>query len=244
MSKITLNCDMGEHFGVWLKSDDEQLMPYINIANLACGFHASDPLNIVKSVRLAIKYHRKIAVHPSYPDLVGFGRRTLKCSLEEIRALILYQIGALDAIGQAEGIEIEYIKPHGALYNDMMNDKEIFKTIVKVIAQYNPNLPLFILSTKNNKKYQKIAKKYGVKLLYEVFMDRNYTDEGVLVPRSEPNSVVHNPKEALQRMKTLLDKGYIKSIGGKKLKLQVDTICVHGDNAQAVEFVKLLRDVL
>ena len=244
MSKILLNCDMGEHYGVWVKSDDEKLMPYIDIANLACGFHASDPLNIQKSVNLVKKYSKEISVHPSYPDVVGFGRRSIKCSLDEIRALILYQCGALDAICKTSAIEIKYIKPHGALYNDMMSNIDIFKTIVKSLSEYNKELKLMILSTSDNAKYKQIAQGYGIELLYEVFMDRNYNDQGFLVSRDEPDCVIHNSKDALQRISTLLDKGYLESINGKKLYIDVDTICVHGDHEEAVEFVKLLRDEL
>lgn len=244
MSKILLNCDMGEHYGVWQKSDDEKLMPYIDIANLACGFHASDPLNIQKSVNLVKTYSKSISIHPSYPDMVGFGRRSIKCSLDEIRALILYQCGALQAICKTSDMKIKYIKPHGALYNDMMADIEIFTTIVKTISEYDKSLKLLILSSSDNKKYEKIAKKHGVKLLYEVFMDRNYNDKGFLVSRSEEGSVIHDSKLALKRIKTLLKKGYLESLNGKKLYLEVDTICVHGDHDEAVEFVKLLRDAL
>jgi len=244
MSKILLNCDMGEHFGIWSKCDDELLMPYIDIANLACGFHASDPLNIVKSVNLVKKYNKAISVHPSYPDIVGFGRRSLNCTRDEIRALILYQCGALEAISKTSHINVKYIKPHGALYNDMMKDMDIFKTIVSTISQYNQDLKLLILSTSNNEKYKKIADSYNIDLLYEVFMDRNYTNEGFLVPRLDANSVIDDSKIALNRIKTLLTKGYIESLEGKKLDLEVDTICVHGDHKQAVEFVKLLREQL
>jgi len=244
MKKILLNCDMGEHYGVWQKSDDEKLMPFIDIANLACGFHASDPLNIVKSVNLVKKYDKKISIHPSYPDLVGFGRRSIQCSNDEISALILYQCGALDAICKTNNITIEYVKPHGALYNDMMKDTSIFQTIVKTIASFNKQLKLLILSTANNETYKKIASEYGIELLYEVFMDRNYTDEGFLVSRSDEGAVIHDSQLALSRVKNLIDHGYLLSVNGKKLELQVDTICVHGDHDEAVEFVKLLRDVL
>ena len=244
MKNILLNCDMGEHYGVWVKSDDEKLMPYIDIANLACGFHASDPLNIVKSVGLVKKYNKKIAVHPSYPDLVGFGRRSINCSNDEISALILYQCGALDAICKINNIEIEYIKPHGALYNDMMKDKTIFESIVKTIASFNKNLKLLILSTAQNQTYKEIASRYNIELLYEVFMDRNYTDDGYLVPRDEKDAVIHDSKVALQRVKTLIENGYLESVNGKKLGLSVDTICVHGDHEEAIDFVKILRKEL
>jgi len=244
MSKILLNCDMGEHYGVWVKSDDEKLMPFIDIANLACGFHASDPQNMVKSVNLVKKYNKKISIHPSYPDLVGFGRRSVNCSLEEISALVLYQCGALDAICKTNDIKIEYIKPHGALYNDMMKDSAIFECIVKTVSSFNKNLKLLILSTANNQEYKTIASKYEIELLYEVFMDRNYTDEGFLVPRDKEDAVIHDSELALSRIKILIEKGYLESQNGKKLEIQVDTICVHGDHEEAVEFVKLLRNEL
>lgn len=244
MSKVLLNCDMGEHYGVWVKADDEKLMPHIDIANLACGFHASDPLNIVKSVELTKKYGKKIAVHPSYPDIVGFGRRSIQCSYEEIRALILYQCGALRAICDTNGMQLTYIKPHGALYNDMMKDDKLFEIILETIKDYDQNLKLLILSTTNNQKYKQIANKYGIELLYEVFMDRNYDDNGFLVSRDDKNCVIHDSQKALKRIQNLLDNGYLESINGKKLNIEVDTVCVHGDHEKAVEFVKALRNIL
>jgi UPF0271 protein len=235
---------MGENYGIWMKNDDAKLMPYIDIANLACGFHASDPLNITKSVQLVKEHNKSIAVHPSYPDLVGFGRRSMVCSAEEIRALLLYQWGALDAICKTENMQVGYVKPHGALYNDMMKDKTIFETVVHTIAKYNPQAKLFILSTAHNRDYEVISRQYGIELLYEVFMDRHYTDDGFLVPRNEENAVIHDTDFALKRIQNLIDNGYIESVNGKKLVLEVDTICVHADHEEAFDFVKVLSSLL
>ena len=242
--KIKLNCDMGEHFGIYTLGLDEQIIPYIDMANLACGFHASDAQTMQRSVQLAKKHDVKIGVHPSYQDLVGFGRRSLNCTADEVTAKVLYQIGALDAFCKASDTKISYVKPHGALYNDMMKDETIFKAILEAISSYDQKLKLMILSTKNNKLYKKIAKKYNISLLYEVFADRNYNDDGTLVSRIKTNATINNKEKVLKRVKTLQKKGYIKSINRKKLFLKTDTICVHGDNEQALAFIMTLRKFL
>ena len=150
MTKIKLNCDMGESFGSWKMGSDEEIMPYINMANLACGFHASDPITMNNSVKLAKKYGVEIGAHPSYYDLVGFGRRSIPCSMDEIQAKILYQLGALDAFCRSENQKITYLKPHGALYNDMMKDENIFKAILEAVSSYDKDIKLMILSKQEN----------------------------------------------------------------------------------------------
>ena len=241
---IQLNCDMGESFGIWKMGEDEQIMPYINMANLACGFHASDSLTIKKSVELAVKHNVTIGAHPSYQDLVGFGRRSIACSNEEITAIILYQIGALNGFCQVYNTKISYVKPHGALYNDMMKNENIFKAILKAISSFNKNIKLMILSTPNYEEFESIATLYGIELLYEVFADRNYNDNGSLVSRTEQNAVVSDEKEVIQRVKILATDGYINSINGIKLFIKADTICVHGDGENALSFIKGLKKVL
>lgn len=241
---IRLNCDMGESFGILKMGEDEKIMPHIHMANLACGFHASDSLTMSKSVQLAKQHNVIIGAHPSYQDLVGFGRRSMQCSEEEICAKILYQLGALSAFCKANGTKVSYLKPHGALYNDMMNDDTIFEAIVKAIASFDTNIKLMILSLPKPKKFQDIASKYNIKLLYEVFADRNYNDDGTLISRKEKNAVVSDEKEVIKRVEKLSQKGYIKSINGKKLSLKADTICVHGDGENALSFIKALKKVL
>jgi len=241
---IQLNCDMGESFGIWEMGEDEQIMPYINMANLACGFHASDSITMSKSVELAVKHNVTIGAHPAYQDLIGFGRRSIPCTKEEITAIILYQLGALSAFCKAKNTNISYVKPHGALYNDMMKNDDIFISIVKAIASFDTDIKLMILSTPNYEKFETLASSYGIELIYEVFADRNYNDDGSLVSRTLENSVVVDENEVIQRVKVLSNEGYINSINGKKLFIKADTICVHGDGQNALSFIKGLKKVL
>ena len=242
--KIKLNCDMGESFGIWKMGNDEEIMPFIDMANLACGFHASDSVTMNRSVQLAKKYNVTIGAHPSYQDLVGFGRRSMLCSLEEIKSIILYQLGALSAFCRAHGTTISYVKPHGALYNDMMKDENIFKAILNAISSYDKNIKLMILSSPKNEAYEFTAKNYSIGLIYEVFADRNYNDDGTLVSRALENAVIHDELEVANRIVTLKDRGYLTSLSGQKLFIKADSVCVHGDNENALEFIKLLRKAL
>lgn len=241
---IRLNCDMGESFGIWKMGLDEQVMPYIDMANLACGFHASDAVTMNKSVALAKENNVTIGAHPGYQDLVGFGRRSMTCSLEEIKSIVLYQLGALNAFCRAHGTAISYVKPHGALYNDMMKDENIYKAIVSAIASFDKNIKIMILSSPKNEAYKHTAMLYGINVIYEVFADRNYNDDGTLVARSRPNAVIHDELAVAQRIATLTEKGYLETISKQKLFMAVDTICVHGDNEKALEFIKILRKAM
>ena len=241
---IKLNCDMGESFGTWKMGLDEEIMPLIDMSNIACGFHASDPMTMDKTVKLAVKNSVSIGAHPGYPDLVGFGRREMKCASEEIEKFVVYQIGALQAICKSNGVKIEYVKPHGALYNTMMKDTDVFEVLVKAVAKYDKNLKLMILSSSKNEQLQKRAEDFGVGLLFEVFADRSYMDDGSLMPRSMPNAVLSSSDEVLERLDFLMKNGAIKSHMGKDLELKVDCICVHGDNAHALGIAKAMREYL
>ncbi|RXJ83610.1 5-oxoprolinase subunit PxpA [Arcobacter sp. CECT 8985] len=241
---IRLNCDMGESFGIWKMGNDEQIIPYIDMANLACGFHASDAVTMNKSVLLAKKYNVLIGAHPSYLDLIGFGRRSIRCSLEEIKSIILYQLGALNAFCKAHGTAVSYVKPHGALYNDMMRDENIFKAVLSAISSFNKNIKLMILSGPKNEIYHHTALFYGIELLYEVFADRNYNDDGSLVSRISDEAIIKDELDVSQRIATLKDKGYILSVNSHRLFLDANSICVHGDNEKALEFIKLIRKAL
>jgi len=241
---IRLNCDMGESFGIWKIGKDEDILPYINMANLACGFHASDAVTMNRTVELAKKHNVVIGAHPAYQDLVGFGRRSIICSLEEIKSIILYQLGALSGFCKAHNVAVSYVKPHGALYNDMMKDENIFKAVLSAISSYDKNIKLMILSTPNNEVYHHTAKLYSIELLYEVFADRNYNDDGSLVSRMLPNAVISDELEVMERVRILSNNGYITTINDNKLFLNADTICVHGDGDKALEFVKALNKVL
>lgn len=238
---IKLNCDMGESFGIWKMGLDDEIMPYIDMANLACGFHASDALTMNKSVLLAKKNNVIIGAHPSYQDLVGFGRRSMSCSDEEISSLVLYQMGALSAFCKAYDTRVSYVKPHGGLYHDMMNKENVFRAILSAISSYDKSIELMILSSPKNEEYALVAKEYDITLLYEVFADRNYNDDGSLVSRTQSNAVLDNEEAVILRVKNLKEKGTLFSVTGKELSLKTDALCVHGDTKNALEFIKILR---
>lgn len=241
---MKLNCDAGESFGSWKMGLDEKVLPYVDMANFACGFHAGDPLIMEHSITLALKHNVEIGAHPAYPDLVGFGRRSMACSLEEIEALVLYQIGALYAFCKANGATLRYVKPHGGLYNDMMKDVRIFKAVAKAVARFDNTLKLMILSMIDTSAHESVARELGIELLYEVFADRAYDDKGYLVPRSQDGSVLHDTQKVLERLALLKKEGCLETITGKKIALKADTLCVHGDNEAAVALVKSLRNAL
>ncbi len=238
---ILLNCDAGESFGSWKMGLDEAIMPYVDMANFACGFHAGDPLIMEKSVKLALKHGVGIGAHPAYPDLVGFGRRSMACSLEEIEAMVIYQIGALQGFATANQATLSYVKPHGGLYNDMMKDERIFKAVATAVSRVNPHLKLMILSKMDTSKEEAIVKGLGLELLYEVFADRAYDDEGFLVPRNQKGAVIHDVYAVIERLKLLQKEGVLETISGKKIALRADTMCVHGDNEEAIALVEMLR---
>ncbi len=241
---IKLNSDLGEGFGNYKSGNDSKIMKYIDMANLACGFHAGDPLTMTKAIKEAKKNDISIGAHPGYQDIVGFGRRSIEHTPDELKAMLIYQIGALRALAIADSYDIKYIKPHGALYNDMMKNDDIFSTIVEALSSYDNNLKLMILSSAKNEKYKKIANKYHIELIYEAFADRAYSDNGFLIPRKEKNSLFCDIKIILQRVKELNEFGYIKSTSGKKLFLKVDSLCVHGDNKEALNITKSIRAYL
>lgn len=245
---MKLNCDLGEGFSHWQNDTDERIMPHIQQANIACGFHAGDPLIMEKTVAQAKKNDVTIGAHPSYPDLVGFGRRSMKIPADELIALIIYQIGALQSICDCQGVPLSYVKPHGALYNDMMADLTIFSAVCQSMSKLNKHssekLTLMIQAMPDPTPFQDIADKCELPLWFEAFADRNYLSNGKLVPRSESNAVIHSEKEALERCQHLLSHEEIISIDGKKLPMKVDTLCVHGDTPEALVFVQSLNKLL
>lgn len=238
---LQLNSDLGEGFGHWQLADESAIMPHIDMANVACGFHAGDPLTITRTLRLARKHAVTVGAHPGYPDLAAFGRRSLPMSPEELRSALVYQIGALDALARSEGMKLAYVKPHGALYNDMMRDEKIFTVLTNALADSYPDLPLMILSTADNDRYSTTASAHGIRLLFEFFADRAYTDDGKLMPRSEPRAVIHDTDVVLKRVEQIITEGSVTTAGGRRLPLQADTLCVHGDNPEAVTLTRAIR---
>ncbi len=245
---MKLNCDLGESFGQWKMGNDELIMPYIDMANVACGFHASDPSVMAKTVQLAQAHNVTIGAHPSYPDLQGFGRRNMSMGTAEITDMVLYQVGALQAICHAYGTEVQYVKPHGALYNTMMVDETVRSAIFKAVAMLSEAatkpLPLMVLSNAQAGKVKQHALSYSVPVIFEAFADRAYTDEGSLVPRKLEGAVLENDDEIETHVKGLIQKQQVTSINGNTIEIVADTICVHGDNLHALESVKKIREMI
>ncbi|TNF01246.1 MAG: LamB/YcsF family protein [Gammaproteobacteria bacterium] len=244
MGRLLINADMGESFGPWVMGLDEHVMPHVDLANVACGFHASDPHVIRKTVRLANAHGVKVGAHPSYPDLVGFGRRSIACSPDEVEDLVLYQIGALSGICQAEGGRLHYVKPHGALYNDMVQDRSLFEAVVKAVRDFDANLPLMTMAARDNTMEREVARQYGVTLWFEAFADRAYDPDGRLVSRRTPGAV-HDDTQAILAQALTIAKGEpLTAIDGSQLVLEANTLCVHGDNSESIAAIRSIREAI
>lgn len=237
---MLLNCDMGESFGNYSIGADSEVMAYVDMANIACGMHASDPDVMNFTVNLAAKHDVTVGAHPGYPDLQGFGRRNLDLSPSEVENLVLYQVGAITTFCKKHDARLEYIKPHGALYNTMMKQPDTLKAILKTAAQCN--LKLMILATTQFKVHQEMAKEYGVKLILEGFVDRGYEDEGSLVNRRKEGAFLSG-KEMIVRVNELCAGKPITSISGKALDFPVDSLCVHGDG-EGVSLIKEFSKII
>lgn len=238
---VDLNSDIAESFGRYTLGLDEQIIPLVSSVNIACGMHAGDPCVMRKTVRCAKEAGVAIGAHPGYPDLQGFGRRDLNLSSDEVYAFVLYQIGALDAFCKAEHTMLHHVKPHGQLYNRAAKDKSCAQAIVAAIKDYNPALTLVGLS---GSLLCSCAEEAGLPCAHEFFADRNYTDEGSLVPRSDKRAVITDAQYATKRCIRAIQTGYLQSVSGAPVHVRIDTICTHGDTKQAVEFVASLRTAL
>lgn len=237
---MLLNCDLGESHGNWVMGMDAEVMPYIHQANVACGFHAGDPLTMRTTLALAARHGVSVGAHPAYPDLVGFGRRSMALSEEEIIADFHFQVAALDGMAKNAGLEMAYVKPHGALYNDMMARAEVRTAILKAVAEYHRPLPLMLLATGAAEEHRAEAAQRGVELLFEAFADRCYEDDGSLRSRRLPGAV-HDREATLQQVALLKNEGAVITHSGRRLALSADTLCVHGDNPQGVEAIREIR---
>ena len=240
---FALNCDLGESFGAWTMGLDADVMPLIDSANIACGGHAGDPLTMLNTLKLAKEHQVTAGAHPSYPDLIGFGRRAMSLSSDELYATLLSQISTIDGVAASIDWPIQYVKPHGALYNAMMKDTSVLQTIIQAVSDFHRPLALMIQATEHGQAHQQIADEYKVPLLFEAFADRAYTDDGLLVPRNQPGAVLD--EDAIQqRVDHLLATGTITSINQTPLTLKIDSLCVHGDTPDALAAVRLIRQRL
>ncbi|MDN6180567.1 MAG: LamB/YcsF family protein [Halomonas subglaciescola] len=241
---LRLNADMGESFGSWKMGCDEQVMPHVDLANVACGFHASDPVTMRKTLRLAREYGVTIGAHPAYPDLVGFGRRSMACAPEEVEAMVLYQVGALAGLCRAEGTALGYVKPHGALYNDMMRDNTVLEAVMRALAAFDATLPLMVMATRDAAPTQALADKHGVSLWFEAFTDRAYDGEGYLLSRQKPGAVHHETAKIVDQARRIARGEPLIASDGSELVLSADALCVHGDNPESIEAIKAIREAV
>lgn len=241
MHKIDINSDLGESFGNYNIGNDSEVMKYISSANIACGFHAGDPVIMEQTVRLALDNNVAIGAHPGYPDLNGFGRRNMNLSSEELKSCVKYQVSALKGITESLGGRLQHIKPHGAMYNQAAGNYNMAFTIAKAIAEIDSELIFMGLA---NSEMMKAATDIGISFASEVFADRAYTNEGLLVPRSQKGAVIHDDEYCKKRVLDMVKNGEVISIDNKLIKIQADTICIHGDNPEALKLAIGIKDVL
>ena len=240
---LSLNCDLGESFGAWKMGLDDQVMPFIDQANIACGFHAGDPVVIKKTLLAAKRNNVQVGAHPSYPDISGFGRRSMKIPAVELIALLQYQIAALTGMASNLGIEVAYVKPHGALYNDMMADGHIRSAVMEAISECHQPLAFMLQATPDAETHREEARAFGLEVLFEAFADRCYDDSGALLSRAKEGAV-HSREKMLEQVIQLQQYGTVTTVSGHQLELQADSLCVHGDNMDGVNAIEKIRQLI
>lgn len=238
---VDLNCDMGESFGAWTMGDDAAILPYVSSVNIACGFHAGDPATMMKTIQLALKYNVKIGAHPGLQDLAGFGRREMLVTVREVYELMVYQIGALAACAKVHGKALHHVKPHGALYNMAARKTELADAVAQAIHDVDPTLVLYGLS---GSELINAGIKKGLQVYQEVFADRTYHEDGTLTPRSDKNALIHDAGQAIEQVLAMVKTGKVTALQGSKVDIQADTICLHGDGAEAVQFARTINQTL
>lgn len=241
MAKIDLNCDLGESFGAYTMGMDDKVIPLISSCNIACGYHASDPLVMKKTVAMAKEADIGIGAHPGYPDLMGFGRRNMNVSPAEAAAYVTYQLGALYAFAKSAGVRLQHVKPHGALYNMAGKNYDLALAIAKAVQAFDPSLILMGLSGSESVK---AAQDIGLPVAREVFADRAYMPDGSLVPRTREGAVIHDEELAIRRVIRMVKEHKVTTIDGADIEIVPDSICVHGDNEKALTFVTQIRSAL
>ena len=241
MKTLDLNCDMGEGLGAWKMGDDAALLDHVTSANIACGFHAGDPGIIHRTVELALKKGVAIGAHPSLPDVQGFGRRRMNVSAAETYDMVLYQIGALAGFATACGGKLAHVKPHGALYNMAAKDAALAQAIAQAIKDFDAGLVLFGLA---GSALIRAGAQAGLKTANEVFADRTYQSDGSLTPRTQADAMIHDAQAAIAQVRRMVGEGRVRSQQGDDIPVQPDTVCIHGDEPNAVEFAKRIRQAL
>ncbi len=238
MTTVDLNCDMGEAFGPWPMGNDRELMPLISSTNIACGFHAGDPTTMRKTVELALEHNVSIGAHPGYPDLQGFGRRNMAMKPDEIFDLIQYQVSALKGICESHGGRLHHVKPHGALYNQAAKDRDLAAAIARAVKAIDPTLVLYGLS---GSLLVSEGEAIGLRTASEAFADRTYQNDGHLTPRSQPNALITETAVATAQAVAMVRDHAVSATDGTNVAIKADTICIHGDCANAVEFARAIN---
>lgn len=240
-TEVNINADLGESYGAYTIGNDGAILKIVSSANVACGFHAGDPTVMMDTVALAKENGVSIGYHPGFPDLQGFGRRPMTIPARDLSALITYQIGALQAMAASNGYQVTHMKPHGAMSNMASVDRDMADCIVKATKACVPDVIFLAIA---GSELSKSAREHGFRVAEEVFADRNYTDEGNLVSRREPNAMIHDAAEAVPHVLRMVEEQALFSVNGKKIPTEVDSICVHGDGPAAVATAKALRDAM
>ncbi|MFC5713851.1 LamB/YcsF family protein [Thalassorhabdus alkalitolerans] len=238
--QVDLNSDLGESFGAYTIGQDEQVLEFVSSANVACGYHAGDYNVMDKTVKLAKEKGVGIGAHPGFPDLAGFGRRKMEMTPGEVHRLVTYQIGAIEAFCRVHQVSLQHVKPHGALFNIASVDTKTAEAIAEAVYDVNPSLILFGLA---GGELITAGKRLGLRCANEVFADRTYLPDGTLTPRSNPEALIHSTEEAVERVIKMITKKQTEALDGTVIDLEADTICVHGDKPEALEFVKHVRKV-
>ena len=241
MYKVDLNSDLGESFGRYTLGMDADILPLVSSANVACGYHASDPLVMDKTIAMAKEAGVRVGAHPGFPDLMGFGRRNMDVSPAEAKAYTLYQLGALDAFCKAHGIKMQHVKPHGAMYNMAGKDYVLSKAICEAVYEYDKELIVMALS---GGELVHAAEDMGLKVAREVFADRAYEEDGSLVNRRKEGAMTTDENEAIARVVRMIKEQKVTAVTGKDIPIKADSVCVHGDGVKALAFVKKIRETL
>jgi len=241
MFVVDLNCDMGESFGAWKMGNDAALLDHVTSANIACGFHAGDPTTIRKTIELALEKKVAVGAHPGYPDLQGFGRRSITMKPDEVFDIVLYQVSAIKGMCESLGGRLHHVKPHGALYNQAVSDRDLSRAIAKAVAKADPDLIYFGLA---GSQMLTDAKELGLRTSAEVFADRTYQPDGTLTPRSQPNALIQRTDESIEQVLQMVRSQTVTAVTGEPVPIRAETICIHGDGANALEFAKAIRHAL
>jgi 5-oxoprolinase (ATP-hydrolysing) subunit A len=238
MKEIDINCDMGESSANLKVGNDLEIFPYITSTNIACGKHAGDPFHIQQTIELALQYNVQIGAHPGYPDFEGFGRKVLKMTKHELSASIKYQVAALKGMVESAGGELKYVKPHGALYNEMAINENEAKTVIEAIRSIDDSLMIMGLAGSHVKE---LVENQGMTFIAEAFADRSYEANSQLRSRSKENAVLNNPSDAAEQAVSIVLNQHTKTLDGTVVPIQAESFCIHGDNPSAVEILKTIE---